>query len=71
VQHPGLEDTDTEVSMMNRHAADGGLAVGGSDSNPSRDVLALKNPSETDTQHIEMNIVWLGPHVPQTQGAAS
>jgi len=71
VQHPGLEDTEARVSRMIRHATDGGLAAGGSDSNTSRDVHALKNPTETVTQHIEVNTAWLRPHVHQTQGAVT
>jgi len=35
------------------------------------DVHALKSTIETATQHIEGNTSWLGPLVPQTQGAAS
>jgi len=44
--------------MMNRYAADGGLAAGGSDSNPSRDLHALKNQTVTDTQSTANNVAF-------------
>ena len=36
VQHPDFEGTETRVSMMIRHAANGGFAAGGRESKPSR-----------------------------------